>query len=75
MNNFDTMILNPHPVLARRNSEGHLIELAHTGKAGYLSVDDFDRLAAEGKITIHVVGGNEVAAAYGRIQVAYTINN
>ena len=72
MNNFDTIILNPRfPTL---NNEGHVLLLAHAGKPGYLSVDDFDRLAAAGKITIHSVGGSELAAAFGRTRVAYTIN-
>lgn len=75
MNNIEYIILNPNRLTVRRNAEGHILALAHTGKPGYLSVDDFDRLAEAGRITIHKVGGNEIAAQYGRIQVAYTINN
>lgn len=72
MRNFDYTILNPRNAVV--NEQGHTVLLAHTDRPGYLSVDDFDRLAEDGKITIHETGGSELAAAFGRIRVAYTIN-
>lgn len=71
---MDYMILNPNMMTSTRNEEGHIIMLAHTTGGAYLSIDDFDRLVEAGKITVHNVNQSALAAAFGRVQVAYTIN-
>lgn len=72
MNNFETIILNVHPATADYKGLFHM--LAHVDRPGYLAVEHFEGLAAKGLITIDRIGGSEIAAQYGRIAVAYTIN-
>lgn len=71
---MDYMILNPSPFLAR-TAEGHILMLAHVDRPGYLSIAHFEDLRDRGLITIHSMGGNNLAEQYGRVQVAYTIND
>ena len=72
MNNFETIILNVHPATA--DSQGRFTMLAHAERPGYLAVEHFEALAEAGRISIHRIGGSEIASQYGRIPVAYTIN-
>lgn len=67
-------VLNPHPVLAKRTPEGHITDVYFTDKPGYIDLPFLRALAAEGAITIHEVGGNDLAEQYGRTRVVYSVN-
>lgn len=69
-------IVNPNMRLALLNDEGHIVALAMKNDAPYgITVADYQRIESLGAITIHEIGGNDLADMYGRTRVTYTINN
>lgn len=70
----DFIILNPSPLNVRK-ADGMVTTLAWTAdKPGYITVHTYLDAASRGLITVHKFGGNDLADAYGRTRVAYTIN-
>jgi hypothetical protein len=57
------------------NEKGHIVVLTMKPSRGYgLTVEDYRTLESMGAITIHEVGGNDLADMYGRVRLTYTIN-
>lgn len=69
-------IVHPNMRLALVNDAGHIVALAMKNDHPYgTTVADYQRIESLGAITIHEIGGNDLADAYGRTRIAYTINN